>query len=244
MPAQGAADPPAAARLPVFLRHGEDAMVPRFDLSLYLVTDPVLVGPRGVAAVVEAAVEGGVTIVQLRDKTSPDDVFAREAEHLLRILKPRGIPFIVNDRVDVALAVGVDGVHVGQSDEDPRRVREKIGPDRILGLSVGTQAELDAVPRDLVDYLGIGPVAATATKPDHDPPIGIAGAAALAVQTMLPTVAIGGIGVANTPALIDAGLGGVAVVSAICAAPDPRAAARSLAAAIAAARSRLPERTR
>jgi thiamine-phosphate pyrophosphorylase len=211
-------------------------MAPRFDLSLYLVTDPVLVGPRGVAAVVEAAAEGGVTIVQIRDKTSPDADFARETQRLLAILHPRGIPLIVNDRVDIAVALGVDGVHVGQSDEDPRRVRERIGPDRILGLSVGSQAELDAVPGGVVDYLGIGPVAATPTKPDHDPPIGVAGAASLARRTALPTVAIGGIGLGNAWALIEAGLGGVAVVSAICASPDPRQAARALAGEIAAAR--------
>lgn len=214
----------------------------RFDLSLYLVTDPVLVGPRGIAAVVEAAAEGGVTIVQIRDKSSSDADFARDTERLLAILRPRAIPLIVNDRVDVALAVGADGVHVGQSDEDPRRVRDRIGPDLVLGLSVGTRAELDAVPEGVVDYLGIGPIAATSTKPDHDPPIGVAGAAALAAGTALPTVAIGGIGIGNARSLIEAGLGGIAVVSAICAAPDPRSASRLLAAEIAAAR-RSPRET-
>ncbi|WP_406855813.1 thiamine phosphate synthase [Alsobacter sp. KACC 23698] len=201
-----------------------------FDLSLYLVTDPALVEPRGLLATVEAAVRGGVTLVQLRDKTSDDRDFAAAAEALLAVLKPRGVPLIVNDRAAIAKAVGADGVHIGQDDGDPRRVRDLIGPDMILGLSAGTPAEFAAAPGDgIVDYLGVGPIRATGTKPDHDPPIGVEGLARLLPLCPLPKVAIGGIGPANAEAVAATGVEGVAVVSAICSAPDPEAAARSLA---------------
>ncbi|WP_460448457.1 thiamine phosphate synthase [Alsobacter sp. SYSU BS001988] len=200
-----------------------------FDLSLYLVTDPALVEPRGLAATVEAAVRGGVTLVQLRDKTSDDRDFAAAAEALLAVLRPKGVPLIVNDRAAIARAVGADGVHIGQEDGDPRRVRDLIGPDMILGLSAGTEAEFAAVPPDVVDYLGVGPIRATGTKPDHDPPIGVEGLARLLPLSPLPKVAIGGIGPANAEGVVATGVDGIAVVSAICSAPDPEAAARDLA---------------
>jgi thiamine-phosphate pyrophosphorylase len=204
-------------------------MKPAFDLSLYLVTDPVLVGDRDLVALVEAAVRGGVTLVQLRDKTADEHAFADQAKALLALLRPLGIPLIVNDRVEVARWVGADGVHVGQDDTDPRIVREQMGPDAIIGLSAGTPEEFAAVPPGVVDYLGVGPVYATGTKPDHDPPLGLDGLAALVRIAPLPTVAIGGIGLANAAAVRASGVNGIAVVSAICAAPDPEAAARQLA---------------
>ncbi|MCP8937961.1 thiamine phosphate synthase [Alsobacter sp. SYSU M60028] len=204
-------------------------MKPRFDLSLYLVTDPGLTASRDLPELVRAAVRGGVSLVQLRDKTSPDDVFAEQARALIAVLRPLGVPLIVNDRVEVARWIGADGVHVGQDDADPRQVRERMGPDAIVGLSAGTPEEFAAAPLDVVDYLGVGPVFATATKPDHDPPLGVAGLAALARIAPLPTVAIGGIGASNAAAVRATGVNGIAVVSAICAAADPEAAARWLA---------------
>ncbi|PSC04963.1 thiamine phosphate synthase [Alsobacter soli] len=213
---------------------------PAFDLSLYLVTDPALVRPRGLRATVEAAVRGGATLVQLRDKMSDDRAFARDAEDLLALLRPLGVPLVVNDRVDIACAVGADGVHIGQDDGDPRRVRDRIGPAMILGLSAGTAEEFAAVPAGVVDYLGVGPVRATGTKPDHDPPIGVDGLARLLPLHPLPKVAIGGIGLANARDVIATGVEGVAVVSAICAAEDPEAAARELASIIGEARAARP----
>ncbi|GGH06605.1 thiamine-phosphate synthase [Alsobacter metallidurans] len=199
-----------------------------FDLSLYFVTDPVLVQPRGLLATVAAAVRGGATLVQLRDKTSDDQQFAADADALLGLLRPLRVPLIVNDRVVIAKAVGADGVHIGQNDGDPRRVRDIIGPDMILGLSAGTEAEFAAVPEGVVDYLGVGPIRGTGTKPDHDPPIGVDGLARLLPLHPLPKVAIGGVGPANTHALIATGVDGIAVVSAICSADDPEAATRDL----------------
>jgi thiamine-phosphate pyrophosphorylase len=200
---------------------------PAFDLTLYLVTDPGLVAARGLLPTVEAAVKGGVTLVQLRDKLASDAEFTREAEALLALLRPLGVPLIVNDRPVIARAVGADGLHIGQDDGDPRRVRDLIGEGMILGLSAGTLAEFAAVPPGVVDYLGVGPVFATGTKPDHDPPLGIAGLAALTPHAPLPCVAIGGIALSSARAIKATGVAGVAVVSAICAAGDPAAAARS-----------------
>jgi thiamine-phosphate pyrophosphorylase len=199
-----------------------------FDLSLYLVTDPVLVGERGVVCVVEEALRGGVTLVQLRDKTASDDDFSRLGEALLRLLRPRGVGLIINDRVEIARFLRADGVHVGQSDLDPAAVRQRIGPDAILGLSAGTPAALARLPANGVDYIGIGPVAATGTKPDHDPPIGLTGLADMVARVHLPSVAIGGIGLSNAAAVMATGVGGIAVVSAICAAADPAQAAKDL----------------
>lgn len=204
-------------------------MKPKFDLSLYLVTDPGLLAGRDLKEVVLAAVRGGVTIVQLRDKDASDDVLAEQARMLLSMLRPLGVPLIINDRVEVARWIGADGVHVGQDDTDPRHVRERMGPDAIVGLSANTPQEFAAVPAGVVDYLGVGPVFATSTKPDHDPPLGLEGLAALARIAPLPTVAIGGIGLAHAASVRATGVNGLAVVSAICAADDPEDAARRLA---------------
>jgi thiamine-phosphate pyrophosphorylase len=204
-------------------------MRPAFDLSLYLVTDPRMVAARGLVPTALAAVRGGATLVQLRDKEAGDAELGRQAEALLAALRPLGVPLIINDRPALARAVGVDGVHVGQEDGDPRHVRDIVGDDMILGLSAGTRDEFSRVPEGhVVDYLGVGPVFATGTKPDHDPPIGIAGLAALMPLAPMPCVAIGGIGLGNVTAVKATGVDGVAIVSAICAAEDPEAAARAL----------------
>lgn len=207
-----------------------------FDLSLYLVTDEELAGPRGVIETVRAAVAGGVTLVQLRDPHNNGRYQAETAEALLEILRPRGIPLIINDRVDVALAVGADGVHVGQSDLPAAAVRRLIGPDRILGLSVSKLDELGDSGVAEVDYLGAGPVHATPTKPDAAAPIGFDGLAALAAAAPVPVVAIGGLRQEHVAPALAAGAAGLAVVSAIMAAIDPERAAAELAATIAAAR--------
>ncbi|MEJ1161663.1 thiamine phosphate synthase [Prosthecomicrobium sp. N25] len=201
-----------------------------FDLRLYLVTDPVLAGPRGVVDTVKAAIEGGVTMVQLRDPVSPTRVLVEQARFLKQILAPRGIPLILNDRVDVALAADADGVHVGQNDMAPADVRRLLGPDRIVGLSVGSPVEFAASAGSLgsVDYLGTGPVRSTATKADAGAAIGPEGLAAVVRMTDLPVVAIGGIGLGEVAGVFGAGARGIAVVSAIMAATDPGAAARDL----------------
>lgn len=208
-------------------------------LTLYLVTDSRLSGPRGVLDVVTAAVAGGVTCVQVRDK----DASGRALLELVTAVADRvgdRVPVLVNDRVDVYLAardvgVAVAGVHVGQQDLPVTAVRRLIGPDAVLGLSAATTDELDAVaaqPDGTVDYLGIGAVHATATKPDAPAPLGVDGFARAVAHVLdgsgLPAVAIGGVGPEDAAALRGAGATGIAVVSAICAAPDPRTAAWTL----------------
>ena len=203
------------------------------DLSLYLVVGPDDTRGRPVRDVVLAAVAGGATVVQLRRKDHAARAFVEEARTLVAALRPRGVPLIVNDRVDVALAADADGVHVGQEDMAVADVRRLVGERMVVGVSVTTPAEARALDPTLVDYAGVGPVFATASKPDAAPPLGVDGTRAVCdvlAPRGLPAVAIGGIGAANAAAVRATGVAGVAVISAICAADDVRAAAASLAA--------------
>lgn len=206
-------------------------MSPAVDLDLYLVADSTLCGPRGLVATVAAAVAGGVTLVQLREPGATTRELCRLGTALQEILVDSGVPLIVNDRVDVALAIGAAGVHLGQSDLDARTARRLVGADLVIGLSVSTAeevAEAGRLPAGTVDHLGIGPVFATATKPEAAAPLGLRRTAELRAATTLPCVAIGGIGPANLEAVRATGVDGVAVVSAICAADDPAGAAAQL----------------
>jgi len=200
----------------------------RHDLSLMLVTDAAMCRDRGLVETVRAAVAGGVTIVQLRDKTCSDGEMVDTARMLRTHLAPLGIPLIVNDRPAVAAAAGADGVHIGQGDGHPATARARIGREALLGLSVTAPGDLATVDPALVDYAGLGPVFASATKTDATPPLGLAGFAVIAAELRIPVVAIGGIDSGNAGALMVAGAVGVAVVSAICAAADPRSAAAAL----------------
>ena len=203
-------------------------MKPRLDLSLYLVTDPAMTAARGLVETVRAAAAGGITMVQLRDKAAGDAERVALARSRVGALSGTPIPGIVNDRADIAAAAGAHGVHLGQEDGDPSRARALLGPGAIIGQSAGDLAELARVDPGLVDYVGIGPFASTATKGDAGAPLGAAGFARLRAATPLPAVAIGGLGPANAAQAVAAGADGVAVVSAICAAEDPEAAARAL----------------
>jgi thiamine-phosphate pyrophosphorylase len=205
---------------------------PAFDPALYLVTDTALAGPRGVPEVVRAAVAGGVTAVQVRDKTASRRELYALTLAVREVLAGTGVALFVNDAVDVALLAGADGVHVGQDDLPAAGVRALIGPDRLLGLSAGSDDELAvalALPPGTVDVVGIGPVWSTPTKPDAGTGLGPGGVAALAAKAAaggLRSVAIGGISVERAPLVT--GVDGICVVSAVCAAPDPAAAARAL----------------
>ena len=195
------------------------------DWGLYLVTDRQLAGPRPVEDLVRAAVRGGVTVVQLREKNLCAREYVELARRLKIFLADTGVPLIVNDRVDVALAARADGVHLGQSDMDPRDARRLLGPEAIIGLSVETMEQAASLD---VDYLGVSPIFSTPTKPELTGGWGIEGLAGLRALSRHALVAIGGISAANAAEVIRAGADGVAVVSAICAAPDPEAAAREL----------------
>lgn len=199
-----------------------------FELGLYLVTDRVLCGDRGVPFVVAEAVAGGVSMVQLRDDTTPSGELIVLAQVLVGQLAPQRVPLIVNNRLDVALASGAAGLHVGQTDLAPAAARAALGPTAILGLSITATAQMTAVDPALVDYLGVGPIFATATKLDAAPAMGLVGLAACRARSRLPIVAIGGIDATNAAAVMRAGADGVAVVSAVCAATSPRAAAAEL----------------
>ena len=192
-------------------------------LSVYFVT------PDGAEdALVLAALRGGASVIQLRDKRATEAEMIAQARRLRPALRAAGVPLIVNDRLEVALAAGAEGLHIGQSDGDPAAARAALGPGRLLGLSIEAEAQLDAIPAATIDYVGVGPVRATATTPDHAAPVGLDGLARIAAAAPVPTVAIGGVGAADIPRLRAAGCAGLAVVSAIAAAPDPEAATRTL----------------
>lgn len=215
----------------------------RFDPGVYLVTDPGLCARRGLVGTALAAVAGGATMVQLRDPHGSTRVLVEAARALTAALRPTGVPVIVNNRVDVMLAAGADGVHLGQSDMRASDARRLIGPDALVGLSITRLADLDPAEVAASDYLGIGPVFAVVSgvKPDAAPPLGLDGLSAiLAAARPLgrPAVAIGGISAANAAAVVATGADGVAVVSAICGAEDATAAARALKVAVEAGRSR------
>lgn len=196
------------------------------DLSLYLVTDPALCAERGLEATVMAAVRGGVSVVQLRDKHASDAELIAQAIRLKALLDEYEVPLIINDRIEVALASGADGLHIGQGDGDPVEARRRLGEDALIGLSVQTLEQLKVVDVERIDYLGLGPVYATATKPDHAAPLGIEGLTQLVRSSPLPTVAIGGISLANAGEVMTSGTDGLAVISALCSAEDPAAAAQ------------------
>lgn len=204
----------------------------RPDYAVYLVTDAALAGGRPVEDVVRAAVDGGVSVVQFRDKHAPfPDLLAR-AGRLRDFLRERGIPFIINDRADLALACGADGLHVGQEDLPCRLARRLLPADAVLGVSVSTVAEAVEAEREGADYLGVSPVFDTPTKTDTPRATGLDGLKAIRAAVSLPLVAIGGIHAGNARDVIAAGADGVAVVSAIMSAPDPRAAAQAIRAAV------------
>jgi len=211
-------------------------MIRRFDPTLYLVTDPELARGRVLRDVVAAAVRGGVTLVQLRDKQADGRALLEQARALKTMLDPLGVPLLVNDRADVAHAAAA-GCHVGQTDLPTEMVRAILGPFAILGISLDQPDQVRDIDGDLVDYVAYGPFAATATKTDAGGPIGANGLAAVRKQTMLPLIAIGGIDARNVAEAVRAGADGIAVVSAIMAADDPEAAARELRAAIDAAKA-------
>ncbi len=198
------------------------------DLRLMLVTDPALTAKRGLIETVHDAVAGGVTVVQLRDKHMPDGDMLALAKALRAELAPRGVPLVVNDRPEVARDSGAEGLHIGQEDGDPAAARAIVGPDVFLGLSVTCADEIDTVDPAIVDYVGLGPVFATGTKPDAAPPLGLDGFRQVGARLSVPIVAIGGVDESNAGAIMDAGAAGIAVVSAICAADDPRSAAAAL----------------
>ena len=205
------------------------------DLSLHLVTDPGLCGRRGVVETVRQAVEGGATVVQLRDKHARDDALVDQLMTLSKVIDGRAL-LLVDDRVPAALearrrGARVDGVHLGQSDMPVAEARRLLGSDAVIGLTANTAQHLTALralPPGTVDYVGVGVIRPTSTKPDHPPALGLDGFRAIAAASPVPAVAIGGIRLTDIAPLRIAGAAGVALVSAICAADDAGAATRDI----------------
>jgi thiamine-phosphate pyrophosphorylase len=198
------------------------------DLTFYLVADADYVSGRDLVPLIEAAVRGGVTAVQLRAKNAPSGEFLELARRTAAVLKSRRVPLLINDRVDIALACGAAGVHLGQQDVAPALARKVLAKGAVIGVSVNTPEEAEEAERQGADYVGAGPVYRTATKDTGLPVLGPEGIRRIKDRVRIPVVAIGGITDLNARAARAAGADGIAVVSAILGAPDPEQAARRL----------------
>jgi len=196
--------------------------------GVYLVTDRGLCLNRSLQDVVLKAVQGGVSCVQLREKDLPTRDFIEEAAAVKKILLPFQVPLIINDRIDVALACGADGLHIGQQDIPYDKARKLMGERAIIGLSVETWEDVESVEKLDVNYIGVSPVFATPTKTDTKEPWGLAGLRKIRAFSRHILVAIGGINISNAQAVAEAGADCLAVVSAVCSADDPSAAATEL----------------
>jgi thiamine-phosphate pyrophosphorylase len=203
------------------------------DLRLNAIVDPERSGGRDLGELARLCAEGGATLVQLRDKLSDTRAMIASARAIKKALTPLGVPFVINDRVDVALASGADGVHVGQDDMSVEDARKILGRDAIIGLSIKTVAQAQAAPVELLDYVGSGGVYVTLSKQQKNNPIGPEGLARV-IEALhsrapkLPVCGIAGIDATNAAAVIAAGAAGVAVISALSLAPDPADASRAL----------------
>lgn len=197
------------------------------DLLLYAVTDRSWLGGHTLYQDVEAAIKGGATFIQLREKKLDEEHFLEEAKEIKELCKKYRVPFVINDNVDIALAMDADGVHVGQSDMEAGMVREKLGPDKIIGVSAQTVEQAILAEQKGADYLGVGAVFPTGSKDDavevsHDT------LKAICEAVHIPVIAIGGISTGNVMELSGSGICGIAVISAIFAKPDIETAAREL----------------
>ncbi|MSP13687.1 MAG: thiamine phosphate synthase [Chloroflexi bacterium] len=198
------------------------------DWSVYVITDAALSRGRSHLEVIEAAIRGGATVVQYREKSVSTRQMIKEGEALQELCRAHGIPLFINDRVDIALAIKADGVHVGQEDMPAVIVRRLVGPEVLIGVSAETVELARQAAAEGADYLGAGSVFATSTKADAGVPIGLDRLAAIVKAMTVPVVAIGGINTGNAADVIRAGAAGVAVVSAVVAAKDVEAATRAL----------------
>jgi thiamine-phosphate pyrophosphorylase len=209
----------------------------KIDLRLNAIVDPERSGGRDLAELARLCAQGGATLVQLRDKVSETRAMVEAAKAIKNALAPFSVPVVVNDRVDVALAAGADGVHLGPDDMAVTDARRLLGPNAIIGLSIKNVGEAAAAPIALIDYVGSGGVYATLSKEQKNPPIGPQGLARIIAVLRdhahkenkdLPVCGIAGIDATNAGAVIGAGADGVAVISALSLAPDPRSAAHGL----------------
>ena len=197
------------------------------DWKLYVIIDRAASGDRDLADVAAAAIRGGADVLQFRDKTASARAFMKEAERLLSVARRANVPLIINDRVEVALAVGADGVHLGQEDLPLAATRRILGPGRLIGQSTHSLDQARAASAGGADYIGFGPVFPTPTKPDYGS-VGTALIGQVMQAVRIPVVCIGGIDAGNVEQVVHAGAERIAVVRAVCAAADPESAARDL----------------
>ena len=197
------------------------------DLLLYAVTDRAWLGDKTLAWQVEESLKGGATMIQLREKHLDEDTFHEEALELQTLCRRYGVPFLINDDVELAVAVNADGVHVGQHDMEAGQVREKIGPDKILGVSAQTVEQALKAQAAGADYLGVGAVFPTGTKDDADA-VGLEGLRRVCEAVSIPVVSIGGVTAGNAGETMREGAVGVAVISAIFGRSDVKEAAKEL----------------
>jgi thiamine-phosphate pyrophosphorylase len=203
------------------------------DLRLYAIVDPERADGRTMGELAGLVAQGGATLVQLRDKLSDTRPFVEHARAVQAALTPHRVPLLINDRIDVALAVGAAGVHIGQTDMEAATARKLLGPQAIIGLSLKSFEDIAAAPLELLDYVAIGGAYATTSKETKRPPVGIEGfrqrvTAMRERHRTMPIVGIGGIDPGNAASIVEAGTDGVSVISALSLAPNPAAAAREL----------------
>jgi len=198
------------------------------DYSLYLVTDRSLSKGRSTLEIVKAGVAGGVTCVQLREKNCSTLEFIEEALTVKGYLKKNHIPLIINDRVDVAQAIGADGVHLGQTDMPLMMAQDILKGSMVIGISAESLEDAILADKNGADYIGVSPIFSTPTKTDTAPPLGLEGLKEISMAVKLPKIAIGGLNRENAGEVIINGADGIAVVSAIVSANDPQKAAKEL----------------
>lgn len=198
------------------------------DWNIYLVTDRNLSLGRSLSQICVAAIKGGVSVIQIREKSIDSRTFFQEAMAVRDLMRNSRIPLIINDRIDIALAVEADGVHLGQSDIPLREARDILGPDRIIGWSVESPEDIRSQEASIADYLAVGPIFFTSTKSDISQPWGIEGMRSARSITDKPLVAIGGLSESNIRDVVDAGADCVALVSAIVSAHDVKSATEML----------------
>ena len=205
----------------------------RLDLRLNAIVDPERAGGQNLANLAIRCARGGATLVQLRDKHSETRTMVEGARAIKQVLAPLAVPLVINDRLDVAMAAGADGVHLGQDDMAVEDARRLLGPKAVIGLSIKSVGEAEAARLDLINYVGTGGVYATSSKQQKNAPIGPDGLARILATLRqrapdMPVCGIAGIDASNAAEVIAAGADGIAVISALSLAPDPEAAAREL----------------
>jgi thiamine-phosphate pyrophosphorylase len=198
------------------------------SIQLYMVLSLDGCGDRTALEIAQEALAEGVTMLQLREKQAPLREILKQGAQLKALCQQYKVPFIINDRVDVALLLDADGVHVGQDDIPGNEARRLLGPDKIIGISAGTLLEAEWAMSNSADYLGVGPIYTTSTKKDAGSAVGTALIGEITGRWRIPAVGIGGIDPINASEVIHAGADGVAVVSAICSHPDPGYAAKAM----------------